>query len=137
MTVKKRHTHKSLGATEVHQLNENLDSLYSHKIESRFSYRPSASASVAAIFQAMETGEATFSATGSATVARTFSLAEQHGSILFAQAHAKSTLVTAHVTDVTSTAITIECRTVSGTALFSSVTTASISVWWSVIGSSP
>jgi hypothetical protein len=135
MPIKKPHTLRKLDETEAAQLDQNFDQLYKTKLESR-SHRNSSGAQKS-IYQVAEHGLVGFSATGSATVAKTFSLEESHNEIVFAQAHAFSTLVTAHITDVTGTSVTIECRTVSGTAAFSAVTTASITVAFQVIGSSP
>lgn len=135
MTIKNRFKHRDLSEAETPKLNENLDVLYSHKLESK--HLQTSSGTTAYTYQAMEHGLFDFSATGSPTVARSFELSERHGKIVYATAHAKSTLVTAHVTDVTNTSITVECRTVSGTANFSGVTTAAVPVYWQVIGSSP
>jgi hypothetical protein len=129
LTVKKPYTLPDPRA------DQNFSRLYSHKLESRF--KKVSSGTLSLLYQSLEAGETTFSATGSATVSKSFGFEEKQGTIVFAMAHAKSPLVTAHVTDVTQTGITIECRTVSGTAAFSAVTTAAISVYYAVIGSSP
>lgn len=135
MTLKKPNNTKTFEQTEVVRVNQNFDTLYANKAESR--YKTDVSGVNSFIYQAMEHGEVAFSGTGSATVSRTFSLAERHNVIIYANAHARSPLVTAHVVDVTGTSITIECRSVSGTGNFSAVTTATVMVFWQVVGSSP
>jgi len=128
---------KSLDASTVPSVNKNFERSFQVKVESIHSYQQSSTAHVPFLYQSMEHGENTYSATGSATITKTFSLKEKQNKIIFVKAHALSTQVSAHVTDITQTAVTIECRTISGTALFSSVTTASVKVFWEVIGSNP
>lgn len=135
MTLKKPNNLKAFDETTVYAHNQNIDTLYGSKLESRWKREDAGVSSF--IYQSQECGEVTFSATGSPTISKSFGFKEKQDTIVFAQAHAKSTLVTAHVTDVTASGITIECRTVSGTGNFSSVTTAVVSVFYSVIGSNP
>jgi hypothetical protein len=118
---------------ETNQLNRSLDILYSNKIEGKWKRETTGIKSYP--YWQQEAGEVNFSATGSATVAQTFALQEKHSRIIFASAHAKSTLVHAVVTDVTASSITVTCRTISGTADFSSVTTATIPVFFTILSS--
>lgn len=118
---------------ETSQLNKTIDILYSNKIEGKWKREVSGVTSY--LYWQQECGEVNFSATGSPTVARTFALQEKHQRIIFCSAHAKSTEVTAHVTDITASSITVTARTVSGTANFSSVTTATIPVFFTILSS--
>jgi hypothetical protein len=72
MPIKKPHTLRKLDETEAAQLDQNFDQLYKTKLESR-SHRNSSGAQKS-IYQVAEHGLVGFSATGSATVAKTFSL---------------------------------------------------------------
>jgi len=134
MTLKKPHYIRTFNDQEATKVDENFNRAYTNKIEGRFKRTTSGVESF--VFQSIETGEANFSGTGSPTVALTFALAEPMNNVLHVNANAQSTLVTAHVTDVTNTSITITARTVSGTADFGDVTTA-VLVQWMVIGSNP
>jgi len=120
---------------EIPDLNRTFVRAFQAKLESLYKREPSGINSFG--YQSQEHGEVNFSGTGSPTVAQTFSLREKQAKIIYADAHAMSTVVTAHVTDITQTAITIECRTVSGTANLSDVTTATIRVFYKVQGSNP
>jgi hypothetical protein len=133
MTARKPYNIKKMSPEESDPLNRTLDKLYSHKLESKWKRETSGITSY--VYQQQECGEAVFSATGSPTVARTFSLQENHSRIIYAMAHAKSTEIIAAVTDVTASSITITCKTVSGTANFSNVTTAVVSVYYTVLSS--
>ena len=133
MTARKPFTVKKMTKEEIPQINKTIDVLYTNKLESQW-LRSSGSIS-SYVYQATEHGIVTFSATGSATVAQTFALKEKHNRIVHVHAHASSEVVTAHVTDITKTSISITCRTISGTAGFSAVTSASIPVYYQVIGS--
>lgn len=121
-------------SSDAGKLNENFSRVYAVKLESRWHYDASSTAGVSYLYQGMELGEANFSANGSGTIVKSFPLVDIYGKILFATAHAKNSAAIAYVSDVTGTSITIEVRTVSGTAGFSSVITASVPVYWQVIG---
>jgi hypothetical protein len=133
VTARKPYNMKKMGPEEGDALNRNLDTIFSHKLESK--WKREGTTITPFVYQQQECGEVDFTATGSPTVALTFALQEKHSRVIFAQAHAKSTLVTAHVTDITATSITVTCRTVSGTANFSSVATATVKVFYSVVSS--
>ena len=135
MTMKKPTTIKEFSPGTAPKLNQNLDVLYYGKLESRWKRESSGITSY--IYQSMETGEVTFSSTGSATISKSFGFKERMGTVVFAIAHSQNINTLATVTDITNTGLTIECRTVSGTADFSAVTTASFSVFFQAIGSSP
>ncbi len=135
MTLKVPKKFMTLDKAEAPDLNRTFARSFQAKVESIHKRETTGITSYG--YQSQEHGEVDFSANSSPTVARTFSLKEKQSTIIYADAHALSTLVTAHVTDVTQTAITIECRTVSGTANFSDVTTATIKVFFKVQGSNP
>ncbi len=135
MTLKTPKKFLSLERNEVPEINRTFGRLFQSKKESLW-LREGTEINPYS-YQSEEHGIVDYSGTGSPTVAQTFSLKEKQNKIIHAIAHAHSTLVTAHVTDVTQTAITIECRTISGTANFSDVTTATIKVHFKVQGSNP
>ena len=136
MTLKKPHTISKMLPIEAALLEEDLRIAYENKIESRTKRTDSTTVTVLK-YQQMEHGEVDFSANGSQATQLTFNLAETHTTIVYAVAHAKSEFITAHVTDITNTAITIVAKPFSSTALFSSVTTATVKVYYQVIGSNP
>ena len=137
MATKKPYVIRAMQPNEVTALNENIDRLYAYKLESLFKTEASSTQARAFVYQQMEHGECYFSANGSATVVRTFPLKDTHATVIYANAHAMHTGIAAAVTDVTATSITITARTISGTANFSAVTTATVRVFWQVVGSSP
>lgn len=135
MSSKKKHTIRALEASEAPKVDENFSHLYSVKMEGS-QYNDSGTVTVES-YQTMECGQARFSANGSAITTRTFALAAKHTSILYADAHAVSSLVEAHVTDVTQTSITIAAFGVTATGNFSAITTASVLVYFQVVGTNP
>jgi len=135
VTLKKPHNLKTLEKNEATLLDENVGRLYRDKLEGRFATVNSTA--TLETFQSVEHGRIDFSSTGSPTMAKTIKLADFHGKILYATAHSQDQLAIATVTDVTSTSITLLLRSVSGTANFSSVTTALVSVYYQIVGSSP
>lgn len=137
MSRKKPYTLRSLGREEAAQVGSMFDDLYRSKLKSTFSRDMDLSATTVKPYQASETGQIGFSATGSATITKSITIREVLSEIVYANAHAHHVGVAAIVTDVTSTGITIECRTFSGTANFSAVVTASFTVSYVVQGSTP
>ena len=137
MPIKKPYTIKALTAQDVPHIDENFNLLYKNKLECRFKYEGSSTAVAYYINNFTELGQISVSANGSPTIVKSIPLQERSERVLFAEAHAISPLVSAHVTDITGTSITIEARTISGTANFSAVTTASIIVFFQYIGSNP
>lgn len=137
MSRRKRHTVKSMGREEAAVVNSMFDELYRSRVMSRYWRDPDQSATIVVPYTSFETGRTTFSATGSATIVKSFAIREVMSDILHAEAHANHVGVLAIVTDVTASGITIEARTISATGAFSSVTTASVGVSWLVIGSTP
>lgn len=160
MTMKVPNKLKTIEAKDVAHVNQNFEQAFATRVESI--HHTTNSGSTPYLFQSIETGQVTYSATGSPTVTKSFGFKEKKGSVLFAQAHAKHAQFTAHVVDVTSTGITIDVVarpinpqvsvqtfisatgitvTATGTLLvsatavtFSSITTAAVTVWYSVIG---
>ena len=116
-------------------LEENITRAYAVKLESRFK-RTSSGVEIFT-YQSMEHGERNLSANGSANIVSTYALAEKHGRIVYASAHARNTSVIAAVTDVTGSSITITCVPNLSAASFSAAITASFTVNWQVVGSSP
>ena len=137
MSRRKRHTLRSMGREEAPVANLIFDELYRSRIMARYWRDPGQSATVVAPYPIIETGKAFFSGTGSATIVQSFAIREVMSDILFADAHAHDANVIAVITDVTASSVTITARTVSGTANFSAVTSASVGVSWCVIGSTP
>lgn len=140
MTQKKKHILKGFSLNEIPKLDENFNDLYRNKIESIALYDASASGAALRSYQAMEHGYAYFSANGSAVTTRTFPVRSQFEQIIYANAHARHSAITARVTDITNTSITIDAVSVSasgGAQAFSLTTTASLTVYWQIIGSSP
>ena len=135
MTLRKPHNIKKVTSEEATMLNENYDRLFQSKLESRF--YTSGSDTFIKNYQSMELFRFTASANGSPTTVITVPLKAVHDQVLFAQANAISPLMFAHVTDVTNTSIEVSVRSISGTANFSAVTTATISIQLQVIGSQP
>ena len=136
MAIKKPYTIRALTDKEVPNINQDFDILYSHKLESRWKNEFSSTALESNLYQVVEYGEVAFSANGSAITTRTFSLAETHGRIIYANAHARFRGAIATVTDVTGTAITIDCAAMTATNNLSALTTATIRVFYQVVGSS-
>jgi hypothetical protein len=135
MTLRVPFRFKSLLQPDVPQLNRTLSRVYETKLESL--YHRSGTSIQALVFQSQETGNVTFSANGSPVVVQTFAFAEKQGKVLFANAHAMSSEICAHITDVTQSQIEITCRPISGTANFSDITTASVRVYFHIIGANP
>lgn len=159
MPIKLPYTITKVDDKQVPHMNQNWERLYSHKLESH--HKRESTGTTSYVHQFAEHGQVSFSATGSPTVALTFALKEVHENVVYVNAHALSTQVSAHVTDITQTAITITCRVmdakgtdagVSGTITitdsaatfdltasfsdinFSNATTASVTVFYQVIG---
>lgn len=137
MSLKKPHTLRTNESNEVPHLNINFDTAYRTRVEGLNHRDISSSAVVVYPFQSIETGLANYSATGSPSITKVFALADTYNTILFAQANARHSAIIAQVIDVTRTSISVEARTISGTANFSNVTTASFSVNYLVVGSNP
>ena len=143
MSRKKPFTLRSLGKEEAAQANSNFDALFRSRVESLLFYDPSVSGTVVMPFQIEEGGRAFFSGNGAGcgTVARSFPVRSLFSDVVDVQAHAispnASAVIIAVVTDLTATSITIEARTLSAATAFSSVTSASVSVFWKICGSAP
>lgn|SRR3990167_576953 len=145
MTIKKPNQIKAVTDKELNSINQNWDTLYSLKLESR--HKRTESGVTSHIYQSMETGEVWFSANGSATTQRSFGFEERQSTIIVAVAQARSSGITATVMDVTNTGITIECyptrvwdiavSTCLSLMTFSQATTASVSIYYLVVGSNP
>lgn len=132
---------------ETGLVNQNFETLFNVKPESRFLREGSVVNPY--IGQAFEHGRVTFSANGSSTILQSFSLEEKYDTIIYANAHAVHSAVTARVVDITQSQISIECTAFSITAvsivnsaitaapLFSAITTASITVYFQVVGAAP
>ena len=127
----------NLEAGSVDIINQNIARAYQVKMGSLYVREDSGINNYT--FQSMEHGQVSFTATGSPTIARSFGFQEKQNKIVYANAHAISDKCIACVTDITQTGITITVRTVSGTANFSSVVTATngVSVYFQVVGSNP
>ena len=150
MSRRKPYTLRSLGKEEAAQVNANFDRLYRSTIESTLGYDPASSATLVKAFQVEETGRWICSANGSPTVVRSFPLRSAMSDLLFATVSVRnsaaggsasagnaSAAVTAYITDITASSVSMEVRTFSGGTTFSSVTTASLVVFWRVLASSP
>ncbi len=124
----------SFGPETIQPLNNSLDIVYRTRLESV--HKNVGSAIKSFNYHVVEHGEVDFSATGSPTITRTFNFKEKKNEIIHYNAHCRSTLALACVTNVTQTAVEITVRTVSGTANFSDVTTA-VKVSYQVIGTQP
>lgn len=135
MTFKKPNTHKEFKTEEIPKLNQNLDVAFSHKIESL--HKRNGTSISPFPYQALETGEITFSPTGSAVASLTYGFFNTFSSMMFASAQAKSTLVSAHITDLTVSSVTVSIRLIDSSGAISSVVPGNITVWYQVIGSSP
>lgn len=135
MTLKAPRRFVSLEEKDAPDLNRTLVRVFQAKIESLHKNENSGIGTFG--YQSIEHGEVDFSHTGSATITKTYSLKEKQNKIVYANAHACNNLGVATITDVTQTAVTIVLRTVSGTANLSSVITASVKVFYQVIGSNP
>src|SRR3990167_2024934 len=133
MTLKKRTTIKAFTPENIPALNDNLDTLFTVKAESRWARNTSEAKGYA--FQSFEHGFVNFSANGSAITTRTFALVENKGTIIYACANAMSEQFRSFVTDVTNSHIIIGTTPVSQTDSFSSVTTATVRVFFQVVGS--
>jgi len=117
-------------------LNNSLDILYRTRLESLHKFSESGIDSFK--YHVAEYGEADFTATGSPTITRSFSYKEKKTEIIHYNAHARSTLAVACVTNVTQTSIEITVRTISGTANFSDVVgAAGIKVSYQLVGTQP
>jgi len=135
VSKKPPHTIRNFDPAEVPETNKTISVAYQAKLESINKRDTSGTGQFT--YQSAEHGEVDFSGTGSPTVALSFGFVEKQNKIIYASAHALSTLVSAHVTGVTSTGLTITCRSISGTANLSDVTTSTIKVFYQVIGSNP
>lgn len=116
---------------EAPQLERALQDIYTKKVEH------SLHNSAAVTYPYILTGSTTGSATGSPTVALTVNLSESYRNIYFAKAEALSSEITAHVTSLGVSSITVTLRTISGTANFSDVTTAAVSIRYFALGDKP
>lgn len=136
MTFKRPFNIKKLEDKTINQLNQNEELIYAVKLESRVHTGGTATATRILLGQDMETGQAWFSANGSPVTSRTFSFFEKKGTITYATAHVQDVRFSCSVTDVTQSQITIGItpldQLVTG---ISSVTTASLSVFWQVVAS--
>lgn len=135
MTKKLPVIFKQLDKKDLALLNNLHKNLYQLKVESL--YKRTESGVESLTYQSFEHGEMSFTATGSATISKTFSLIEKQNTIVHAHAHAYSALASAHVTDVTKTSVTIILRSISGTGDFSSVVAAPVTVYYQIVGSNP
>jgi hypothetical protein len=134
MTYKPPHQINSLDPREAPSVNQNFTRAYSTRLESINKRDGTATAQF--LYQSVEYGEVLFSATGSATVAITYNLAEKQNKIIYAGAHSTVVGINAHVTDITSTALTITIASISATSV-SSVTNDQIKIFYQVVGSNP
>lgn len=149
MAIGTRHVITKFDSNAVSHLNDNLDSLSALKLESRWvrdvsgtsaTDRTSNFALTSYPFQSMEFGTYQVSGVGSQAICSTFILKENYDSILYAQAHARHTKISAHVISLTSGSngwlISIEARAFE-TATFSGVTTNAVTVNYQVVGAPP
>jgi hypothetical protein len=134
---KKPFTLRSLGREEAAQANANFDTLYRAKMESLLFHDPVASATVIMPVQVQELGKIYVSANGSPTIVKSIPLRGSYSDLLYAEANSQRVGTIVTVTDLTATSITIEAQVVSSTGNFSAVTTASVGVFWKVVGSTP
>lgn len=106
MTVRKRHQlndpYTDYEVTEIYRTKPESQVL---RTDSGTAIRP---------FQVMEHGESDFTATGSATIAKSFAFTETYSNVVYAQAHAQDQNILAAVTDVTQSSVTITIRAVDG-----------------------
>lgn len=120
-------------------IDQNFNRLYESKLESRYK-RDGVSSSAITVkpYQTLETGDADFSANGSAVTTRIFALQERPSTIITAIAHAYHAGFLATVTDITQSQITIACTAWTQTTGrgFSLTTTGTVRVVWNVLGSS-
>jgi len=135
VTLKKPHAISKMDQAEASLLEEDLRVLYEHKLES-VACTVSASENTM-IYQRQEIGENNFSATGSPIVSRTFAFQSTFDQVIYATAHAMSTDITAHVTDVTASSITVAIRDADGTDNICAITTGTIMICFQVVGSNP
>lgn len=136
MPLKQPHTIKKVDQSEADFLNRDLQILYESKIESR-EYNENGSQKDY-IYQSIVHGQGVFSATGSATIVRSFGFQNKFNNVLYATAHARSADVTAHITDVTASGVSITLRDADSTAVISAtITTGQITVYYQVVGSTP
>lgn len=135
MSLKPQNKFLSMDQKDVANLNSVIARAYQTRVESLHKREGTAVASY--IYQSCEHGEVNLSANGSATVEQSFGFKEKQNKIIFASAHAISNLVTAHVTDVTATGITILMQNASAGGDISDVTSASIKIFYEVWGSNP
>lgn len=145
MTTKAAFVIKKVNTENPREIDHNFQEVYATRLESK--WKRDSSGIAAYTFQSQETGEVDFSANGSPVTTLTFALKEKQQTVIYAVAQARSLGVTAHVTDVTQTAITIACapRLVWDQAVstslalmnFSQATTATVKVYYCVVGSNP
>lgn len=129
MTLKPKYIPKEV------ELEQEIQTLYQSKLEARV-YDTELSQTVEPS-QFMVTGVLTFSATGSASVAKTIPITEPNDKTLHVNVGARSLLITAHVTDVTTTAVTITCQGVGGTTFSTSLTSGQVLVDYLIVGTNP
>lgn len=136
MPIRKPNKLTKVDATEADQLDQNVNLLYENKVESRFQNNNGTNRELT--WQSAFHGSVLYSATGSATIARTFSLPEKIGTVVYVSAHCISSELSAHVTDVTQTAVTIVLRDADSSGVVSAIlTTGQVRVYYQVIGSTP
>lgn len=135
MTFKPQFLVNSFEPKEVPSLNSVITRAYQTRIESI--HKRETSGITQYIYQNMEHGEVDFSANGSFATVISYGFQNRQNKIIYVNAHAISSQFSAHVTDVTNTGISITCRPISGTGLFSQVSTATIKVFFQTIGTDP
>ena len=108
MALKKPWTIKPQDPQKDDRINQNLDVLYKTKLESRWTRKASGSGITSYIYQVMETGKTPdLSANGSANMVVSYGFHEKHGTVIYAQAHSTNPYISANITDVTSTGLSI------------------------------
>ena len=141
MTLKKPYRIRTMDSGEAPQLDINVEKLYAAKLESRFHHNISSSQIAARVYQSMESGEISVSGTGSPAISVTQNMQERHGFVTYVDAHAMHSSVVAAVTNIVNTnsvtQLQINIRTISGSQNFTNVVTASVTVFYSLVGSSP
>ena len=131
MPRKKVYTPSTMEKNEAPQLERALQDVYTKKLE--YSLHNSATVT----YPYVVTGSTTTSATGSPTITLTINISEAYGTIYYASAQALSDVVTAHVVSLANSSIGVTLRSISGTANFSDVTTAVVSVRYFALGDKP
>ena len=134
MSIKKKYTLKEFDPETINKIDDLFETAYANKLESRF-WNNSASESVQTFQNAIH-GTIGFSATGSATVTQSITLPET-GQVLYANAHAQSALVSAHITDVTNTTVAITLAPISASSVSEAIQTSSVNVFFQVVRAAP